>query len=106
MTLNTLEISNLISSYTEQLAVTNVNQAVQTGDQALLMKTLQHPRSQLPEVFEFAGPLYLEEFKAMREDKEGDLDYQEILATVRGKCLWETTAFIHQTFLVLFVCLI
>ena len=48
------------------------------------MKTLQHPKSQLPDVHEFAASLYLTEFRSMREEKEGDLDYDEIYGAVKG----------------------
>ena len=57
-------------SITESLAVVAINTAIETDDPSLLMKTLQHPKSQLPEVCDFAGPLYMEEFKNMREEKE------------------------------------
>ena len=50
--------------------MTAINTAIETGDSALLMKTLQHPKSQLPEVYDFAGSLYMEEFKNMKEEKE------------------------------------
>jgi hypothetical protein len=68
------------------LAVVSVNQAIETKDRDLLMKTLQHPRSQLPQVHDFAGSLYMEEFCSMREEKENEeqLDYDEIYAAVGG----------------------
>lgn len=62
-----------------------VNQAIETKDRDMLMKTLQHPRSQLPHVYEFAGSLYMEEFCSMKEEKEDELDYDEMYAAVKGK---------------------
>ncbi|XP_052795267.1 ras GTPase-activating-like protein IQGAP1 [Mya arenaria] len=69
--------------YQKMLAVTSINSSLETKDMALLMKTLQHPKSQLPPVHEFAGSLYMTEFTSMREEKGGDLDYEEVFAAVR-----------------------
>ena len=69
------------------MAVISINTAIETSDTALLMKTLQHPKSQLPEVYDFAGQLYMEEFKNMKDEKEDNLDYDEIFAAVKGMSL-------------------
>ncbi|KAH3833286.1 hypothetical protein DPMN_106592, partial [Dreissena polymorpha] len=71
------------AEYQKSLAVTSVNTSIDTRDVPLLMKTLQHPKSQLPECYEFAGTLYMAEFISMKEEKNEDLNYDEMYGAVK-----------------------
>ncbi|XP_063433642.1 ras GTPase-activating-like protein IQGAP1 [Mytilus trossulus] len=69
--------------YQRALAVTNINLAIANDEVDHLVKVLQSPSSQLPPVFDTAGSLYMEEFKNMKDEKQDDLDYDEIYAAVK-----------------------
>lgn len=69
--------------YQRALAVTNINLAIANNDVDHLIKVLQSPSSQLPQVYNTAGNLYMEEFKNMKEEKQEDLDYDEIYTAVK-----------------------
>jgi CMP-N-acetylneuraminic acid synthetase len=53
----------LYLNITGALAVTNINLAITNNDADHLIQVLQNPRSQLPQVYDTAGALYLEEFQ-------------------------------------------
>ena len=55
---------------TGALAVTNINLAITNNDADHLIQVLQNPRSQLPQVYDMAGALYLEEFRNMKDEKQ------------------------------------
>ena len=69
--------------YQRALAVTNINLAITNNDADHLIQVLQNPRSQLPQVYDTAGALYLEEFRNMKDEKQEDLDYDEICGAVK-----------------------
>ncbi|KAL5004093.1 hypothetical protein ScPMuIL_017549 [Solemya velum] len=71
------------TEYQKQQIVLTVNSAVGNGDHVQLMRALQNPAGQFPAVYDFAGPLYLEEFVNMKAEKQGELDYEEIFAAVK-----------------------
>lgn len=68
----------------EARAVDLINEAIDSCDADQLLKALQKPEAQLPPVFDFANALYFEEFHNMRDEKQSELDYDEISAAVRG----------------------
>jgi CMP-N-acetylneuraminic acid synthetase len=55
---------------TGALAVTNINLTITNNDADHLIQVLQNPRSQLPQVYDTAGALYLEEFRNMKDEKQ------------------------------------
>ena len=61
-----------------------INAAIDTCEADELMKALQNPKAQLPQVHEFASSLYFEEFHNMKDEKQADLDYEEIFVAVKG----------------------
>lgn len=61
-----------------------INEAIDSCDAEQLLKALQNPAAQLPPVFDYACALYFEEFHNMRDEKQSELDYEEICAAVRG----------------------
>lgn len=69
----------------EARAVELINEAIDSCDAEQLLKALQNPAAQLPPVFDYACALYFEEFHNMRDEKQSELDYDEISAAVRGK---------------------
>lgn len=68
----------------EARAVELINEAIDSCDAEQLLKALQNPAAQLPPVFDYACALYFEEFHNMRDEKQSELDYDEISAAVRG----------------------
>lgn len=54
----------------EMQAVQTINTAIDSQDPAQLLRALQAPTAQLPEVLDFAGGLYMEEFNSVKADKE------------------------------------
>lgn len=54
----------------EAQAVKSVNEAIDRGDHALLLRALQDPSAQLSQVYEFAGPLYQEELVNIKAEKQ------------------------------------
>ncbi|XP_056022517.1 ras GTPase-activating-like protein IQGAP1 isoform X2 [Ostrea edulis] len=69
--------------YQRARAVDLINEAIDSCDADQLLKALQKPEAQLPPVFDFANALYFEEFHNMRDEKQSELDYDEISAAVR-----------------------
>jgi len=55
---------------TESLAVTALNEALDGDDAEATMTALQNPVLQLPLVCNFAAPLYHEEFRNMKAEKQ------------------------------------
>ena len=76
---------NINILFSEALSVQNINGAINGGDPVLLMKALKNPSAQLPPVHDSGDMLYLEEFCNMKNEKESDLDYDEIYAAVKGE---------------------
>lgn len=72
-------------SSVEARAVELINEAIDSCDSEQLLKALQNPAAQLPPVFDYACALYFEEFHNMRDEKQSELDYDEISAAVRGE---------------------
>lgn len=72
-------------SSVEARAVELINEAIDSCDSEQLLKALQNPSAQLPPVFDYACALYFEEFHNMRDEKQSELDYDEISAAVRGE---------------------
>ncbi|XP_025077670.1 ras GTPase-activating-like protein IQGAP1 isoform X2 [Pomacea canaliculata] len=70
------------AEYKKAQAVKSVNEAIDRGDHALLLRALQDPSAQLSQVYEFAGPLYQEELVNIKAEKQNDLDYEEIAAAL------------------------
>ena len=50
--------------------MTNINLTITNNDADHLIQVLQNPRSQLPQVYDTAGALYLEEFRNMKDEKQ------------------------------------
>ena len=73
-----------------------INEAIDSCDAEQLLKALQNPAAQLPPVFDYACALYFEEFHNMRDEKQLELDYEEICAAVRGK-LHSSTEFFFSS---------
>lgn len=69
--------------YQKARAVELINEAIDSCDSEQLLKALQNPSAQLPPVFDYACALYFEEFHNMRDEKQSELDYDEISAAVR-----------------------
>ncbi|XP_061172402.1 ras GTPase-activating-like protein IQGAP1 isoform X1 [Saccostrea echinata] len=69
--------------YQKAKAVELINEAIDSCDAEQLLKALQNPGAQLPSVFDYASALYFEEFHNMRDEKQSELDYDEIAAAVR-----------------------
>ncbi|XP_078316270.1 ras GTPase-activating-like protein IQGAP1 isoform X2 [Crassostrea virginica] len=69
--------------YQKARAVDLINEAIDSCDAEQLLKALQNPAAQLPPVFDYACALYFEEFHNMRDEKQSELDYEEICAAVR-----------------------
>ncbi len=55
---------------TESLAVSALNEALESDDASATMTALQNPHLQLPPVCSFAASLYHEEFRNMKQEKE------------------------------------
>ncbi|XP_013411467.1 ras GTPase-activating-like protein IQGAP1 [Lingula anatina] len=71
------------SEYQKMVAVQGINSALSGEDPQALMKALANPAAMLPPVHDFAANLYFEEFVNIKEEKQGDLDYEEIFGGVR-----------------------
>ncbi|XP_060062495.1 ras GTPase-activating-like protein IQGAP1 [Ylistrum balloti] len=69
--------------YQKAQSVIAINAAITNGDPAMLMRALQNPAAKLPPVNPYGDALYLEEFFNMRQEKQDDLDYDEIYAAVK-----------------------
>ncbi|OWF47735.1 ras GTPase-activating-like protein IQGAP1 isoform X2 [Mizuhopecten yessoensis] len=69
--------------YQKAQCVVAINTAINSGDPAVLMRVLQNPAAKLPPVIPYGDVLYLEEFFNMRQEKQDDLDYDEIFAAVK-----------------------
>lgn len=52
------------------LAVNALNEALEGNDVEATMTALQNPNLQLPQVCPYAAPLYHEEFRNMKEEKQ------------------------------------
>lgn len=70
------------TEYKKTQAVKAINSAIESQDASQLLKTLQNSNSQLPTVYDFAAPLYLEELVSIRSEKQEELDYDEIAAAL------------------------
>ncbi|KAK3096452.1 hypothetical protein FSP39_000292 [Pinctada imbricata] len=71
------------AEYQKAQAVIAINEAIDTCEAQELMKALLNPKAQLPPVHEFAFNLYFEEFHNMKDEKQADLEYEEIFAAVK-----------------------
>lgn len=69
--------------YQKAQCVVTINAAITNGDATVLMRALQNPAAKLPPVNPYGESLYLEEFFNMRQEKQDDLDYDEIFAAVK-----------------------
>ncbi|XP_048258787.1 ras GTPase-activating-like protein IQGAP1 isoform X2 [Haliotis rufescens] len=70
------------TEYQKSQALLSINSAINSNDPALLMKALQNPSAQLPPVIPGAAMLYLDEFRNIRTDKQGDLEHDEIASAI------------------------
>lgn len=81
------------TEYKKTQAVKAVNEAIDSSEAELLLKAFQNSSGQFPTVFDFAAPLYLEELGSIKEEKQDELDYDEILAALM---VLNTVAAINQ----------
>lgn len=70
---------------TEQVAVKNINLAIENTDAEQLMKALQNPAAQLSPIDDTAPMLYCDEFCSIRQEKQASLEYHEIFNAVKSK---------------------
>ncbi|XP_076443787.1 ras GTPase-activating-like protein IQGAP1 isoform X2 [Babylonia areolata] len=70
------------AEYKKAQAVKSVNEAIDSTDPTQLMKAFQNSAAIFPQVYEFAGPLYLEELTSIKGEKQDELDYDEIAAAL------------------------
>ncbi|XP_059801884.1 ras GTPase-activating-like protein IQGAP1 [Hypanus sabinus] len=64
-------------------AVSRINAAIRGGDADQTVKELKHPEAQLPEVHQFAAPLYQQELWTLQQQsQEGNLTHTELLVAV------------------------
>ncbi|CAH1797463.1 unnamed protein product [Owenia fusiformis] len=64
-------------------AIAKINVALESGDPMQTLQALQNPHAQLPQVFDFAAPLYQDEFFNIKSEKGNELEYAEILGGVK-----------------------
>nr|KAG5685671.1 hypothetical protein BaRGS_014478 [Batillaria attramentaria] len=70
------------AEYKKAEAVKAINGAIESQDATQLLKALQNSNAQLPQVYDFAAPLYLEELVSIKSEKGEELDYDEIAAAL------------------------
>ncbi|MBN3294999.1 IQGA3 protein, partial [Amia calva] len=70
-------------SHTMQLAVRQINEALQGGDARQTVRALMNPDAQLPDVFPFAAELYQHELAPLqRQSAQGELQQEELFVAV------------------------
>ncbi|XP_029657707.1 ras GTPase-activating-like protein IQGAP1 isoform X1 [Octopus sinensis] len=69
--------------YQKQVAVKNINLAIENTDAEQLMKALQNPAAQLSPIDDTAPMLYCDEFCSIRQEKQDSLEYHEIFNAVK-----------------------
>lgn len=70
--------------FTELHALQAINEALEKDDSSLTVQKLQNPVADLPSIDVYASKLYHAELSGMKQEKQGDLDYEELSTAVKG----------------------
>ena len=69
---------------TEKKAIDSINSAIDGASADGLMSALKQPTAELGQVHDYAAPLYHEELRNMKNEKQALLDYEELYGGIKG----------------------
>ncbi len=52
------------------MAIKGINEALESNDPKVTLKALENPHGQLPHIMSYAAPLYHDEFKNIKAEKQ------------------------------------